>query len=102
MQPVPLQAAPNQTLQIVLGGQSCVLTLYQSPVALFMDVLVNDAPIVLGVICQNLNRVVRNLYLGFSGDFVFDDTQGTDDPVYGGLGTRFQLIYLTAAEAGDS
>jgi hypothetical protein len=99
MNTVPLQAVPNQTLQIVLDNQSCVLNLYQSPAALFMDVLVNDAPVVLGTICQNLNRIVRSLYLGFSGDFVFEDLQGTDDPDYSGLGTRFQLIYLTAAEA---
>jgi hypothetical protein len=98
---VPLQPIPNQTLQIVLANQNCQLSVYQTPGGLFMDVEVNDAPIKIGTICQNLNRIIRNLYLGFVGDFVFFDNSGTDDPVYSGLGSQFQLYYLTAAEAGD-
>jgi hypothetical protein len=98
MQVVPLQATPNQTTQIVLAGQNCQLNVYQTPGGLFMDVEVSDGLIIGGVICQNLNRVVRSLYLGFAGDFVFNDTQGTEDPSYSGLGSRFQLIYLSAAD----
>jgi hypothetical protein len=46
------------------------------------------------VICLNLVRIVRSLYLGFSGDLCFLDTQGSTDPVYTGLGTRYQFLYL--------
>lgn len=99
---IPLQAIPNQTTQVVLAGQSCQLNVYQTPYGLFMDVYVNDQPIKVGTICQNLNRIVRRLYLGFIGDFIFADTQGTSDPSYSGLGSRFILVYLTAAEAGDT
>jgi hypothetical protein len=95
---VPLQPVPNQTLGIVLANQSCRLTLTTRSTGLFMDVMVNDAPIVMGVICQNLNRIVRSLYLGFTGDFVFQDLQGTSDPDYTGLGTRFVLYYVSPAE----
>lgn len=98
MQLVPLQPVPSQTLQIVLADQSCILNVYQSPTAMFIDVLVNNAPIKLGAICQNLNRIVRYLYLGFIGDFIFVDTQGEQDPSYIGLGSRFQLIYLEPAD----
>jgi hypothetical protein len=103
MQIVPLQPAPNQTTQIVLANQNCQINVYQAPAGLFMDLLVNDALIIGGVICQNLNRIVRSLYLGFSGDFVFNDTQsdpvdGPSDPFYSGLGSRFQLVYLSAAD----
>lgn len=59
-----------------------------------MDVYVNNQPIILGVLCENLNRIVRSVYLGFVGDFVFDDTQGFTDPVFSGLGARYQLLYL--------
>jgi len=102
---VPLKVVPSQTMQILLGGQSCDLNIYQTDYGLFMDVAVSNQDIVNGVICQNLNRIVRALYLGFSGDFVFQDTQATDplsgdDPVYTGLGSRFLLFYLTAAELG--
>ena len=57
--------------------------------------------IVCGVLCENLNRIVRSLYLGFSGDFVFFDTQGGNDPqdpIYTGLGSRFVLVYLTPSD----
>lgn len=98
---VPLKPVPNQSTQVVLGGQSCVLHVYQLAYGLFVDVEVNDQLVVAGVICQNLNRVVRSLYLGFSGDLTFWDTAGTDDPqdpVYTGLGARFVLLYLSASE----
>lgn len=95
---VPIQPNPNQTLQIVLNNQNCQINLFQSPDAMFMDLYVNDSPVIVGVICQNLNRIVRSLYLGFSGDFIFNDTQGTTDPVYTGLGSRYVLIYLSPSD----
>ena len=98
MQIVPLTANPNQTLTIGLDNQACQISVYQTPDALFLDLYVNDALIIAGVICQNLNRLVRDLYLGFQGDLGFVDTQGDSDPEYTGLGSRFQLIYLSPSE----
>jgi len=95
---VTLQAVPNQTLAVPLAGQNCQLNVYQKTGGLFIDVLINDEPIILGVICQNKNRIVRDLYLGFAGDFAFFDTQGEADPDYTGLGGRYQLIYIEASE----
>ena len=51
---VPVQPVPNQTLSILLANQLCQLTLKTRWFGLFMDVSVNDAPIVQGVICQQL------------------------------------------------
>jgi hypothetical protein len=102
MNAIPLDAVPNQTLQVVLASQSVQINLYQTPGGLFMDVLVNNAPIKYGQICENLNRIIRTAYLGFVGDFIFQDTQGSNDPDYTGLGSRYVLYYLSAAEAGDS
>ena len=101
MNTVPLQQVPSQTLQIILGSQNCSINVYQSPDALFMDLFVNDEPVRQGIICQNLNLIVREAYLGFSGDLYFDDTQGSDDPNYTGLGSRFQLVYLSAEELAE-
>ncbi len=102
-QTVPLQPVPNQTVQIVLAGQNCQITVFQSPDALFMDLFVNDAPVKQGVICQNQNKIVRDLYFGFDGDFEFVDQSGAgEDPSYEGLGSQFLLVYLTAAEAADT
>jgi hypothetical protein len=101
-QQIPLQPVPSQTLQVVLANQSCTINVYQAPNCLFMDLLVNDEPVRAGIIAQNLNLIVREAYLGFSGDFVFQDLQGSDDPVFSGLGSRFQLLYLSAAELSAS
>lgn len=98
MQVIPIQPLPNQTMQVQLANQPCTLNIYQLAYGLFIDVVLNDSIIVGGVICENLNRIVRSLYLGFVGDFVFVDTQGTDDPIYTGLGDRFILVYLEEAD----
>lgn len=96
---IPLKAVPNQKATLLLASQLTKLSLYTMPDGrMYMDVLLNDQPVVTGVICQNNNRIVRNAYFGYSGDFVFQDTQGSIDPSYSGLGTRFQLWYLAASE----
>lgn len=95
---VPLQAVPSQVLGVQLNGQNCNLAIYQEGYGLFMDVTVDETLIIAGVICQNLNRIVRSLYLGFEGDFVFIDNQGNSDPYYSGLGTRYSLAYLEPSD----
>lgn len=93
---VPLRPVPNQSLQAQLGDQACIITVYQTAFGLFMNLYVGNELIVCGQICENLNRIVRYAYLGFVGDLVFVDTQGSpqEDPVYTGLGSRFLLVYL--------
>jgi hypothetical protein len=98
MQEVPTQAIANQSIQVQLADQACTLNVYQLAYGLFMDVYVNGALVVGGVVCQDANRIVRSLYLGFHGDLMWADTQGSDDPVYTGLGTRFRLIYVEVAD----
>lgn len=96
MQTVPLTAMPSQTLNAVLGNQNCTLNVYTLSTGLFIDVLINGIAVISGVLCLNQVRTVRDAYLGFVGDLIFTDTQGTNDPDYTGLGSRYQLIYLEA------
>lgn len=105
MQTIPLTSVPSQTLTVTLGIQQCTINVYQKFYGLFLDLYATSAilsptpPLIIGgQICQNLNFLVRSLYLGFIGDLAFIDTQGISNPNYTGLGTRFQLIYLTPAE----
>lgn len=98
MQIIPLVATPSQTLTVLLDGQYTQLNVYDKFYGLFMDVYVNNVLIIGGVICQNLNRIVRSAYLGFVGDFVFFDNQGMSDPVYTGLGSQYSLVYLEEAD----
>lgn len=96
---VPVQAVPNQQVQCQLGGQACTFNIYQQAYGLYIDVYIGQALIIAGVIAENLNRIVRSTYLGFSGDLTFWDTQGLENPVYTGLGTRFLLVYIEQSEA---
>lgn len=100
MQLVPIQPVPSQVLTALLTNQACQINVYQKNTGLFCDLYVNALPIVLGVICQNRNRLVRAAYLGFVGDMMFIDTQGLADPVYAGLGSQFVLAYLDADDIG--
>jgi hypothetical protein len=95
---IPLVAKPSQSLTIILGGQTTQLNLSQRAQGLFVDVLVNNEVVILGVVCQNQNRIVRYPYLNFIGDLVFFDTQGTDDPYYTGLGSRWLMAYISREE----
>ena len=98
MMTIPIQAVPSQAFQVQLESQSCGINIYQTAFGLFVDVFVSGALIIGGVIGQNLNRIVRDLYLGFVGDLTFIDNEGALDPDYTGLGARFSLAYLTPAE----
>lgn len=95
---IPLLAVPSQVISTTLGSQATQLNIYQKLSGLYMDVYVDNALIIAGVICENTNRIVRSLYLGFLGDFMFFDNQGSDDPEYTGLGNRFSLIYLETTD----
>lgn len=96
--PIPLTAAPNQVEAVALDGQNFILTVNQRANGLYLDVFMNGEVIILGVLCENENLIVRNRWLGCPGDFFFYDTQGSDDPVYTGLGDRFRLIYVEASD----
>lgn len=95
---VPLLVAPVQTLQITLAEQACRIRLRHRATGLFMDLYVAGVLVVGGVLCHNLNLIVRSEYLGFAGDFTFIDNAGTHDPEYTGLGTRYSLAYMEATD----
>ena len=95
---IPLLAVPSQILNVSLANQAVQLAVYQKLSGLYMDVYVNNSLIIGGVICENINRIVRSVYLGFIGDLLFYDNQGSEDPVYTGLGNRFSLIYLETTD----
>lgn len=98
MRIIPTQAVPSQKITVQLSNQSCTILLNQKTDGMFMDLSVNDVLIIGGVICQNLNRIVRDAYLGFIGDLIFIDTQGRADPYYSGLGSRYSLAYLEVTD----
>jgi len=98
MQIIPIKDTPAQTVNVTLNGQNCQLNIYVKSTGTYCDVYVNTVQIIAGVACQNLNRIVRDTYLGFIGDLFFNDTQGLSDPTYPGFGTRYQFMYALPGE----
>jgi len=94
---IPLVASPAQSLTVQLAGQPVQLSLSQRAEGLFVDVSVNGALKIGGVLCQNDNAIVRSPYLGFAGDFFFHDTQGgLGDIHFSDLGGRVALLFAGA------
>jgi hypothetical protein len=98
MQSIALQPVPSQQLQVVLGGQNCQIAVYLKGENLFVDLNSNGADISIAVIARDVIPLVPTTYLGFVGNLIFTDTQGSSDPTFDGLGSRYQLVYLTEAE----
>lgn len=105
MQIIPISDTASQTISVQLAGQNCKINLYQKSTGFYCDLYLNGTPLLNGVICQNLNRIVRSLYLRFVGDLCFLDTQGSftlpsngSDPSSPGLGTRYLFCYLEASD----
>jgi hypothetical protein len=97
---IPVNDTYSQTLTVSLTNQPCTIALYQKSVGVFCDLYVSNSLIIGGVICKNLNRIVRDLYLGFIGDLAFYDTQGASDPSSPGLGTRYLFFYFQLSDLG--
>ena len=93
---IPLVVTPSQTMSVQLGQQSCRIDIRQRRTGVFVDLYVQDVPIFQGVKALDRCLLVRDAYLGFTGDLFFADTQGTSDPVYTGFDDRFRLYYETA------
>lgn len=102
---VPLQAIQKQNILTNLDNETVQLNVYQLRYGMFIDIYVNAALLIGAVICRNLTLIIRDNYwstnLGFAGDFIFNDLFGSTDPVYTGLGTQYQLLYLSPTEVAS-
>jgi len=96
---IPLRPIPSQIVSVNLAGQPTQIKVYQKMFGLFVDVSVSNQIIIGGVIGRNGVKIVRSVYLGFIGDLFFNDGQGTSDPTYTGLGSRFSLVYLEPSDS---
>ena len=66
---------------------------------MFLDLYVKGQMVLSSALCRNMSPLVINSYLGFPGDLVFSDVLKLNaDPLYTGLGSRWFLLYLDAAD----
>lgn len=95
---ITVSDVPFQTINATLASQACTINLYQRRTGFYCDLYVNNSLVIGGVACHHLNKIVRDSYLGFTGDLTWQDTQGTDDPTSPGLGSRWLFIYLETSD----
>jgi len=96
---VPLSAVPSQTLAVTLAGQLSEIGVRLLGQKLYFDLRKSNAPVVTTRLIQNKQRLLLDAgYRGFVGDFVFIDLQGDAPSQFAGLGTRWVLWYLEAAD----
>ena len=95
---IPISAVPSQSLSVQLAGQQCQINVYQKSTGVFLDLAVNDAPIITTMLCPDRVKLVRYQHLGFVGDLAFVDTLGAHGPEYTGFGSRYVLVYLEASD----
>lgn len=93
IQIIPIISVASQSFMVQLGNQNCSINIYQKRNGLYFDLIVNNVTCVQTVLCLNLVGLVRQPYYGFIGQLAFVDTQGTSDPNYQYLGTRYLLVY---------
>lgn len=99
MQTIPLEQIPNQSFNIVLGEQNCIIHLYQRGEYMYLDVSSNGTVIRQGAICLTNINLLNYPLLGFSGALFFGDLNGKNGvPVYSELETRYVLFYATEEE----
>ncbi|ELD0485756.1 hypothetical protein QUQ58_002281 [Escherichia coli] len=95
---IVLSPVKAQQFTVTLGGQICTIRLNQRTTGMYIDITVNGAPCLYGVLCLNNNRIIRYGYLPFQGDLFFTDTEGNSDPNWRGLGSRYRLCWLSPEE----
>lgn len=96
---IQLAAIPNQTLSVILAQQNAQIALRQNGAYMYLDLAVDGIPIVTTRLCLDRQRLLLDVeYRGFVGDLEFFDVQGDQRPNYTGIGTRFFLMYLEAAD----
>ena len=102
---VPLTDAPYQSVSVTLGGQNCTINVYTKSInvpidppgsiatdpnpvyentnPVWVDLYVNDALVIGGVIARDGVSITYDTYLGFIGDISINDTSGAGEDPFG-------------------
>jgi len=94
IQTIPLQQVPSQQFSINLNNQPCTIKVHQRDGHVYVDLYVNGEAVVLGALARDRIGLTRHAYLPFSGELLFVDTHGANDPQHSAIGERWKLTYL--------
>lgn len=95
---IPLQVTANQELLIILERQNCSIRLIQRNKKMYLSLWIDENEVWSGFICHDRLPLAQSRTYDFYGNLVFVDLEGSSDPVYTGLGTRWKLFYYTPDE----
>ena len=98
MRVIPLAPIPAQSLNVVLDGQDCALSVYWRQVRLYLDLDVDGQAVIRGGICQNGANVLQSHSRFFRGSLHFFDAEGQRPPHFKGFGERFFLVFVADGE----
>ena len=91
---IPVSAIPNQTLETVINNNKLTISLntrFNSK--LYATIFKNGKAIIRNRLCLNATPLVSVEYLGMDGNLFFIDKNGSDDPHYKELGSRYLLVF---------
>lgn len=94
---IPISDERSQKVTTTLGQQVVDIVLTMRLGKLYVDVKANRVPVVSGRVCLNGEPIVNEAFRPFEGELYFEDLQGNDDPVFGGLGKRYVLRWVKNA-----
>jgi len=92
---IPLQPNTPQSVGVLLGSQNYKIVVYEKSTGTYLDLYQGNVAIGTGIKCLDRTAMPFDSYTGFVGQLMFVDTQGFDDPISSGFGTRFQLQWLS-------
>jgi hypothetical protein len=101
---IPLIAVPNQQLLARLDEQDCTINVYQRGARVYLDLALDGVPLRQGAICLPGVPVVDAPWPFVGGLYMVDTgttPKGQQPPQWEGLGTRWKLYYLDAAEMAE-
>lgn len=93
---IPLKPIPSQSVNVLLLGQPCNITLRQLGDRQYLSLSVNGVVICLNVLVSSRSAIIRAGYTEFLGELAAIDTQGDEPPAYTGWGTRWVLAFNDA------
>ena len=95
---IPLKPVANQATTVMLGGQVTRIAVREMTTGVYLTAWIDNVIVQSGILCLDRTRMMDANYDKFVGGFMFVDSQGLENPVSTGIGTRWNLYYLELGE----
>lgn len=98
---IPVEATPNQSLSITIGGNLWGITLKECLGMMYASLTKNNVAVTNGVRCVSAGWLLPFDYLAAGGNFAFMTNEG-EAPYYDQFGVTQSLVYFTADEIASA